>query len=245
MAEHRRRRWRRPTYRKPWSSSRRPALRVAAGITLAGAATAGALDTPALAEPEPSLAEVEERVDALHHEAERATEAYNEATERAEEAEEELAELSDRAARRTAELNEARDALGAHASASYRSGGMPAGLALALSSDPDDFLRRADVANRTGDRQAQQVREISEKLREIDQLRDEADERAEAVEEARRDADEQREVVEEKLAEAEELLATRTAEERERLLAEEGQGAAPARAGRDEARAAGAAEAPT
>ncbi|MDT0265235.1 C40 family peptidase [Streptomyces sp. DSM 44915] len=242
MAEHRRRRWRRTTYRKPWLSGRRSSLRVAAGLTLAGAATAGALDTPALADPEPTLAEVEERVDALHHEAAQATEAFNAATETAEEAEAELAELSDRAARRTAELNDARNALGAHASASYRAGGMPAGLALALSSDPDEFLRRADVLNRTGDRQSQRVREIGDKLRELEQLRDEADERAEEYAEATEEADRQRLVVEERLAEAEELLATRTEEERARVLAEESDEVAPVRAARDEPRAAEAAE---
>ncbi|WP_097230454.1 C40 family peptidase [Streptomyces zhaozhouensis] len=243
MAEHRGRRRRRPIYRKPWSS-RRPALRVAAGLTLAGAA-ATALEAPAMAEPEPTLAEVEERVDTLHHEAERATEAYNEATETAEEAEAELAELAARSDRRTEELNDARDALGAHASASYRSGGMPAGLALALSSDPEEYLRRAAVASRTGDRQAQRVREVTEKLRDLEQLRDEADERAETVEAAREEAERHRETVEERLAEAEELLATRTAEERERLLAEENEGLAPARAGRDEPRPAGPVEAPS
>ncbi|WP_062207358.1 C40 family peptidase [Streptomyces sp. NBRC 109706] len=243
MAEHRKRRWRRPTYRKPWSSGGRPAMRVAATLTLAGAATAGALETPAVADPEPTLAEVEDQVDALHREAAEATEAFNAATETAERAEEDLADLADRATRRTEELNAARDSLGAHASASYRASGLPAGLALALASDPDEYLRRAAVLDRAGDRQARAVSDLGAKLRGIEQLRDEADQRTEELAAARLEADRQRETVEERLAEAEELLATRTAEERERLLADGAEDGERNRAARDEARPAASDEA--
>ncbi|UCM89939.1 C40 family peptidase [Streptomyces marincola] len=225
MAQHRKQRPDR------WSAPRRArrapvpaALRAAATLTLAGAASAAVLDGAALAEPEATLAEVEERVDALHREAEVATEAYHAATEAAGRAEEEVDRLRDRAARRTEELNAARRALGSQASAEYRAGGLPAGLALALSADPDDFLSRAGVVDRSGARQARAALDIEARLRGVEQLRAEAAERSEALADARERAREQREVVTDRLARAEDLLATRTARERAEVLREEGTG---------------------
>ncbi|RBM19538.1 hypothetical protein DEH69_10620 [Streptomyces sp. PT12] len=227
MAKHRKNLLWRRTHRKPMPV----ALRAAATLTLAGAASATALDGSALAEPEPTLAEVEERVDALHAEAEEATEAFNAATEAAEEAEADLDDLRDRAARRTAELNEARDALGSQAGAEYRTGGLPAALQLALSADPEDFLRRADLVDRGDVGRARALRDVERRVRDIERLREEAEDRAEALAEARERAAEQREVIDDRIDEAEELLATRTAKERERLLGEERQGpVAPASA---------------
>ncbi|MDT0346170.1 C40 family peptidase [Streptomyces litchfieldiae] len=204
------------------------ALRAAATLTLAGAASAAAFDGSALADPEPSLAEVEERVDALHREAEEATEEYNDATEAVRRAEAEIDRLADRAARRTAELNEARDQLGSHAGAEYRNGGLPASLQLALSTEPDDFLSRAAVLDRSGDHSARTVAGIENGLRELDQLHAEAAERSEELTDARERAREQRELMADRLAEAEQLLAERTAEERERLLGVSGTETVPA-----------------
>ncbi|MGP4112841.1 NlpC/P60 family protein [Streptomyces sp. 4N509B] len=203
--------------------SRRPhrALRsVAATLTLAGAASTTLVDGVALAEPEPSLPAIRERVDALHREAEEATERYNAATEEVDRAQEAIELLQDEAARHTELLDEARDALGGHAAAQYRDShaGLPPSLQLALSSDPDDFLDAAVLADLSGDLQAEAVAEVHEQLRAIEQLRGEADVEAEALAEARDVASEEREEVRERLAEAEELLATRTEEERERIL---------------------------
>jgi cell wall-associated NlpC family hydrolase len=201
----------------------RPFRSVATTLSLAGAASALGLGAggSALAEPEPTLAEVEERVDTLHRQAEEATEGYNAATEDAEEARDELDRLREEAARQAEELNEARDALGSHASAQYRSSGLNPSLQLALSSDPDDFLDRASLMDRTGDRQVQAVVGIEDQLREIARLREEADQEADELSEARETAREERRTVEARLAEAEELLATLTAEERERILLED------------------------
>ncbi|WP_326598649.1 C40 family peptidase [Streptomyces sp. NBC_01803] len=226
MAQHRKQRpWRRTGHRKkpqPSPPAAVPgAFRTAATLTLAGAASAAALGGTAAADPEPSLAEIEERVDTLHREAEEATEEYNAAAEAVRRAEERLDRLRDRAARGTEELNTARDALGSQAGAAYRAGGLPPSLQLALSSAPDDFLDRVALIDRTGRRQARAVRDIEGRLLDIRRLRAEASAQADTLTDARERADDQRETVETKLAEAEELLATRTAEERERLLDEE------------------------
>lgn len=204
---------------------RRPAL----ALAFAGAASAAVvLDVPALADPQPSLPEVEERVDSLHHEAEEATERYNAATEDADEAREELDMLREEAARRTEELNDARDALGAHATAQYRAGGLDPSVQLALSSDPEEYLERAELLDRTGDRQARAVQEVQAQVRDIDRLLTEAEEQSELLAEAEERAREERETVEGKLAEAEELMDSLSARERERLLDEEGLGDAAA-----------------
>jgi peptidoglycan DL-endopeptidase CwlO len=222
-------------HRKPKrmaAAARRPFRSLAATLSLAGAASAVGLglEGSALADPEPGagpgLAEVQDRVDALHREAEEATERYNAATEDAGAARDELDRLRDEAARRTGELNEARDALGSHASAEYRSAGMAPTLQLALSADPDDFLDRAAVMDRTGDHQARAVAGIEDHLRRIEQLRAEAGEEADALADARETARDERRTVEDRLAEAEELLATLTATERERVLLSGASGAA-------------------
>jgi peptidoglycan DL-endopeptidase CwlO len=210
MAKHRKLKRRR--------TSAPPLRSVAASLTIAGAVSAVAVEGSAHAEPEPGLAEVRERVDTLHHQAEQATERYNAATEEADRAREALDRLREQAARRTHQLNASRDALGAHATAQYRSSGLAPSIQLALSSDPDDFLDRASVVDRTGDHQARAVAGLRARLRQIQQLRAEADEEAEALSEARQEARDVRETVTERLDEAEELLATRTAEKRERML---------------------------
>src|SRR5919109_1009834 len=93
-------------HRKPKRAARSAAARspfrsLAATLSLAGAASAVGfgLEGSALAEPEPTLAEVEDRVDTLHHEAEEATERYNAATEDEDEAQAELDRLRDEATR--------------------------------------------------------------------------------------------------------------------------------------------------
>ncbi|MGP3966889.1 NlpC/P60 family protein [Streptomyces sp. 6N223] len=211
-------------HRKPKraaTAAKRPFRSLAAAtLSLAGAASAVGLglEGSALAEPQPGLAEVRDRVDALHREAEEATERFNAATEEADAARDDLDRLRDEAARRTEELNQARDALGSHASAEYRSSGVAPSLQLALSSDPDDFLDRAALMDRSGDRQARAVAGIEDQIRRLEQLRAEAGEEADALAEAREAARDERRTVEDRLAEAEELLATLTAEERERVL---------------------------
>jgi cell wall-associated NlpC family hydrolase len=188
-------------------------------VSTASTASVAFLDAgTAVADSEPTLAEVRERVNALHREAEAATERYNAATEAARTARAELARLRDSAARRAARLNDARRALGAHASAEYRAGGLPASVQLALSTDPDEFLRRAAVADRDGDHQARAVLAVRDQLRDVERLRAEAAERTEALAGARAAAREHRATVRARLAEAQELLATLTAEQRERAL---------------------------
>ncbi|MEV4330237.1 NlpC/P60 family protein [Streptomyces sp. NPDC049597] len=217
-----------------------PAARTAATLALAGAATTTALDGSAHAEPRLTPAQLKARIDTLYQEAEEATEKYNGAKERTAQARGALDELRDEAARRTERLNASRNALGSVATAQYRSGGIDPGLQLALTSDPDEYLARASLAERVGERHAAAVAGVHRRLVDLGRLRARADERTAELERHRRELARHKAAVKEKLAAAERLLAKLPAEER---AAYDAGGADAARAGRSTAPG-GALEAP-
>ncbi|MGW7595066.1 NlpC/P60 family protein, partial [Streptomyces rubiginosohelvolus] len=92
-----------------------------------------------------------------------------------------LEALRDQAARRTTRLNTARNALGAFATAQYRSGTIAPALQLALSSSPDQYLQRASLVERAGSRQAALIATIGRQERKLRQVRGEAADRLAAL----------------------------------------------------------------
>ncbi|WP_461027195.1 C40 family peptidase [Streptomyces sparsus] len=196
-------------------------------LALAGAATATAATSggTAHADPRPDVERVKARVDRLHHEAEQATERYNGASEQARKAERKLNRLRDEASRQTARLNAVRNSLGAFATAQYRQGGaIDPTVHLALSSAPEEFLRRAATTDRVGTQQARTVDRLRSGLRGVRQLRSEADAKLSALRSAQRTAREHKKTVEGKIARADRLLAELTPVQRERVLAGNGHG---------------------
>ncbi|MEV0774676.1 NlpC/P60 family protein [Streptomyces sp. NPDC050433] len=223
MAAHRRTRSKYRPFSGPYS-------RTAATLALAGAASATGVEGPAHAEPQLTAAQVKAKVDRLYHEAEAATEKYNGAKEKAADARAKLDTLRDEAARRTARLNVSRNALGSIATAQYRAGGLSPAVQLALSSDPDAYLRGAALAERAGFQQARAVDRMRAQLGELGRLRTKAD--AELAELKSRQADlaKHKSTVRKKLADAERLLDRLTAAERAAYA--ESTGAADPRAAR-------------
>ncbi|WP_330174053.1 NlpC/P60 family protein [Streptomyces sp. NBC_01498] len=209
MAAHRRPR----SKHRPFSG---PYGRTAATLALAGAATAAGLEAPAPAHAEPRLtsAQVRAQVDKLHHEAEIATEKYNGAKERAADASAALDRLRDRAARRTEQVNASRNALGAIATAQYRAGGLDPAVQLALSSDPDQYLRGAALAERAGFQQAKALTRMRAQLGELGLLRKKADAKLDELKSRQADLATHKSTVRNKLADAERLLDRLTAAER-------------------------------
>ncbi|MEU3740710.1 NlpC/P60 family protein [Streptomyces sp. NPDC032198] len=195
--------------------------RTAATIALAGAATATVFDGTGHADPRPSPAEVKSKVDALYREAEVATEKYNGAKEKAENAEKSLGELRDEAARKTEKLNSAREGLGSLAAAQYRTGGIAPSVQVALSSDPDQYLERAALADRADSRQAATVTGVRKQLREIDQLRDEADDTLTHLKSRQAELKKHKKTVNGKLDAAKRLLSQLTADQRAELTGED------------------------
>ncbi|WP_371527693.1 NlpC/P60 family protein [Streptomyces sp. NBC_01283] len=204
--------------------------RTAATIALAGAATATAFDGTGHADPRLSPAEVKSKVDALYREAEVATEKYNGAKEKAENAEKSLGELRDEAARKTEKLNSARAGLGSMAAAQYRSGGIAPSVQVALSSDPDQYLERAALADRANSRQAATVTGVQKQLQEIDQLRDEADDTLAHLKSRQAELKKHKKTVNGKLDAAKRLLSQLTGDQRAELA---GKDRASRTAGRD------------
>ncbi|MER5308295.1 NlpC/P60 family protein [Streptomyces sp. NPDC002773] len=195
------------------------AVRTAATLALASAATATLFEGAGHAEPQPTTAQVKAKVDRLYQEAEVATERYNGAKEKADEARAAFDRLRDEAARRTQRLNTARAGLGAVATAQYRSGGLDPAVQLALTSDPDDYLERAALAERAGDRQTATINAVRRELAVIRQLRGESEGRLTALRGHEAELRRQKAAVVGKLQAARTLLARLTAEERARYEA--------------------------
>ncbi|MCQ0024073.1 NlpC/P60 family protein [Streptomyces somaliensis DSM 40738] len=188
--------------------------RRAATLALAGAATATAFEGPVHAEPRLTAAQAKARVDRLHREAEAATERYNDAKEKADAERNRLDALRDEAARRTERLNAGRNALGATATAQYRTGGLGPAFRLVLSSDPDRYLRGAALAERVADRQVGMVASLNGQLVEIDRLRKEGDAHVRELRTHEAELNRQKAAVRNRLATARGLLARLTAAER-------------------------------
>lgn len=192
---------------------------------LAGAAASAGLDGVGHAAPKPTPEQVRKEVDRLYREAEAATEKYNGAKEKTQAAERRVDKLQDETARRTEDLNAARQSLGSAAAAQYRSGnGLGPAMQLALSSDPDRFLRDAGMAERAGALQATEIASVSRQIRELDEVREEARTELEELQDQQERAERHKKTVTTKLAKARRLLSQLTAEERRRLADHTGGG---------------------
>ncbi|MEU6950331.1 NlpC/P60 family protein [Streptomyces sp. NPDC046316] len=208
------------SHRKPRNSPLGgQAVRTAATLALASAATATVFEGSGHAEPRLTAAQVKAKVDRLYQEAEVATERYNGAKEKADAARDALDRLRDEAARRTDRLNTARNGLGSVAAAQYRSGGLDPAVQLALTSDPEQYLERAALAEKAGQRQAATIASVRRELAGIRQVRAESDERLTQLRGHEADLRRQKAAVQGKLGEARSLLARLTAEERARYEA--------------------------
>jgi cell wall-associated NlpC family hydrolase len=200
---------------------------------LAGAAASAGLEGVGHAAPKPTPEQVREEVGKLYREAEAATEKYNGAREKTEAAERRVDALQDEAARRAEELNAAREALGSAAAAQYRSGnGLNPTMQLALSSDPDRFLRDAGLAERAGALQATEIASVARQIRELDEVREDARTELDELRDQQERTERHKKTVTGKLEKARRLLSRLTAEERARLAAGTGAGTAEGSPGR-------------
>ncbi|MFJ8232123.1 NlpC/P60 family protein [Streptomyces sp. NPDC094448] len=180
-------------------------------LSAAAAATAAALGAvPAGAAPgEPTTPRsARAGVDRLLADAERATEDFNLAEERAGKLRQRTRAAQDALARGQERVNRMRGALGAVAGAQYRFGGTDPALMLLLSSDPDTFLRRAEVLDRISARQAGTLNAYLHAQRELAQQRAEAVRDLAELERSRAAVARHKQSVERKLAAARRVLNT-------------------------------------
>ncbi|HEX6920356.1 MAG TPA: NlpC/P60 family protein [Actinomycetes bacterium] len=207
----------------------RPALALLAVCTAATTALA-AVPGSAVAEPRPTIAQVQARVDALNHEAEQAAERYNDARVQLADVNRRLDTVRHRLARQQQKVGEMQAVMGRLAAASYKSGGVDATMQLLLSDEPESFLQQASALDQLGRRQAGTMRKMAAARQQLKQDRLAVDQQRAKAEALQARLRAEKKTVEDKLARAQAVLHTLKAEERARLEAARRAAAARARA---------------
>ena len=213
---------------------RRHALAVFASLIAAAAALA-VIPGAAVAEPRPSMRQVQSQVAALHHEAEQATERFNDAGVRMTEVRRTLRQVSRRLNRAEAEVGSLQTVMGQMAAASYKSGGVDMGMQLLLSDDPEAFLQQATALDQLSRRQGVTLRKVTAARQRLAQDRLVVDQQRARLAQLRSRLETEKTIVEGRIAAAESLLASLRAEERARLEAARRAAAVGARAQRADA----------
>ncbi|MEV5280198.1 NlpC/P60 family protein [Streptomyces sp. NPDC051994] len=176
-------------------------------LSAAAATAAAALAAPsASADPHPSGASGQAKVDQLFQEAEQATEQYDKADERADRLRDEVKHAEDAVARGQERINRMRGALGAIAGAQYRSGGIDPSLALLLSSDPASYLDKAAALDRLSEHQSGALQDLQREQRRLAQQRADARRKLAELERSRSEVARHKRTVESKLAQARRML---------------------------------------
>ncbi len=193
-------------------------LRLLAGLLLAAVSVA-VLPGSASADPAPSLAEVQRRVEALRQDAGDAAERYNTAKVQVTETARAMRSARNRYAVTKRHLDSMQALVGRIAVASYKSGGMDPTVALVLSESPTAFLRQASDLSQVNRRQSALLQGMeAARLQAAVDRKAVADQRARAAALQDRLATEKA-AIEGRLTEASDLLARLEAKQRARLLA--------------------------
>ncbi|MGW1028034.1 NlpC/P60 family protein [Streptomyces sp. NPDC002577] len=199
----------------------------AVGFTAAALTSVALMSQTAIAapaEPNPSLEEVQKKVDDLYRQAGVATQKYNAAKESADKQRKTVDGLLDDVARHTEKMNEARQELGSFAAAQYRTGSAVSGTAtLLLADDPQEYFDQSQLMNRLTSREKEAVDAYQTQQLETTKKREEATESLETLTKSQADLKASKQDVQKKLSEARELLSKLTAEEKARLAAIEKQ----------------------
>jgi len=175
---------------------------------------------PSVADPDPELAEVRERVDALHEEVARAAEDYNAAADERAEVEQRLERAENQVERQQKRVDEATQSVGSFAAATYRSGGMDVSLTALAAPNPDEVIDRASMLDAYTHQQSNHLTALAGERRALSDAEAVVADDAARLDEIATNREDTKAEIESKLAEAEDLLETLEEEERERLEAE-------------------------
>lgn len=206
----------------------------------AGAAIACAiafLPATSQADPQPTIAQVEQRLASLQSDAENATEDWLAAKLDAEKAQQQLDKLNAKVQRSQKRLDGLRTEVGAFAAAAYRSGGVDQTLQLLLASDPSQFLEQASDLDGIARRQSDLMHQVVVASQQLDADKLVAKQQSAALDAIRADMAAKKATIDQKVAETQRLLNTLKAEQRRKLEAAQARARAAAQA---EARAAAA-----
>jgi cell wall-associated NlpC family hydrolase len=186
-------------------------------LTATAAAAVAISSQVASADPKPSKDQVKAQVDSLNEQAEQATEKYDAAQEQQSKLQQQVSDLENQVAREQAQLNTLRGDLGSLASAQYRNGGIDPSVQLFLSSNPSDYLEKASTLSQLSGKQADELKQLQQQQRQLDQERTEAAAKLAQLDGTRKELQQRKQDVQAKLAQAQALLNTLTAQERASL----------------------------
>lgn len=209
---------------------------------LLGITTIALVPGTGVAEPNLSIEEVQQRVDALYEEAEIATERAHTITLDVQDARQRLARLRVDIAKQEREFETLREVLAHAASDMYATGGIDPSMQMMLSSNPDDFLLQAQSLDQVLRSQDADLRRAETAQLVLEQTKTRADQELVRLRDLQAQAQKERDKANSNLAQAQEMLSRLKREERQRLAALQAQRAADAAAA---ARSAPAPAAPT
>lgn len=184
-----------------------------ASVTLLSSQSATAAPT----EPNPSVEEVQKKVDDLYRQAGTATQQYNKAKEETDTQRESVDRALDQVARSADKVNEARRDLGTYAAAQYRAGAVGPTAALMFADSPESYFEQTHLMDRMTDRQQQAVEDFQKEQRSAAEQRADATKSLETLTESQATLKAGKQRVQNKLAAARSLLAELTVEEKARL----------------------------
>lgn len=161
--------------------------RLSRKLAVAAVTAAFLLPLSAQAAPEPSLDEVQRKLDTLYVSAENSTEEFNGINEQLQAYQQQLKQVNERIAAKQSELTRMRSALGAIAAAQYRHGGMDPTMRLMLTKDPEKFLRQAANLDQLTQQQLTQVRSLRAAQQTLDGDKRLADRQISAIEKLRKE----------------------------------------------------------
>ncbi|MGN6333610.1 MAG: C40 family peptidase [Motilibacteraceae bacterium] len=198
-------------------------------VALSTAAVAALTLVPgtAVADPAPTIAQVQAQLDDLDHQAEVANEKVNGAQVQRAQIERELAKVRAQAAAQQKKLEAMRGEVASLAAASYRNGGIDPEVQLLLSDNPDEFLAGASSINQLAQRQATALRKVQAARNQLAQDNLAVAQRLGQLKTVEQQLQAQKAELDRKVAQSKALLSSLKAEQRRRL--EEAQRAARAR----------------
>jgi cell wall-associated NlpC family hydrolase len=184
-----------------------------------GGAVALMLTLPAVsvADPQPTLAEVQKQVDELLHHAEQAAERYNAANDRLTDLQRQVAAAQADVDRQKAKLTDVTKVMGGFAAASYRTGAVDPTMQVFLAEDPREFLAQASVVDAYAAQQVGALRLVAVERQRLAEHQATAGEQVARVQAVQSTLQKEKQSFEGKLATAQRLLSTLKAEERAAL----------------------------
>jgi peptidoglycan DL-endopeptidase CwlO len=177
--------------------------------------------TLSMADPAPTLADVQKRVDQLHREAEMATERYNSANQSLAETQRAVATAHADLQRQQERVTQLSKEIGGFAAASYRSGGVDPSMHVLLADDLGQFLAQASVVDAYATGQLGALRAVARERHRLAERRVSAAERQERLTAIEAELSKHRSAIHDKLAKAQRLLDTLQEEQRAALEREQ------------------------